>query len=56
MPLEDRINLNVINRNIINHPHIPLLPTAEFHTLQDYLHWTPKTATAIWKWWKQHTT
>jgi hypothetical protein len=55
MPLDDRINLNVLNRYIQNYPHIPLLPSADFHTMQDYLHWTPKTAIATWIWWKQHT-
>lgn len=56
MPLEERINLDTLNRYIKNHPHIPLLPITKFHTLQDCLHWTPTTATAIWKWWTHHTT
>lgn len=55
MPPFERRNLSILNNWIKQHGHIPLLPAENFYTIQDCIHWTPKTATAIWNWWKHYT-
>lgn len=49
---EERVTLQTINGHITrNMPFLPPLPTFEFHTEKDHVHWTKETARAMLEHW-----
>lgn len=52
LPKKEQDNLDAINTHIRAHmPYIPVLPSNDFHTEKDKIHWTPITAQAMLDHW-----